>query len=162
VANYRLSYETAPGRCAWCWEQLPTADSHAVVSATSGALQLHFHHRCWPQYRACSGLDDTTGREQVWTPARIEELRIRGGWSLIDFAKHLPCKVERLRRLLAGDETALTATLRRTLHGLALDSRFERAAPIDWADPRAFFASAGICAGPSSMPPATWAPLSPR
>lgn len=138
---YDLRHERGEGRCCWCWKALDTRDSHTVVSPVRppyfDGRPLRFHHRCWPTYQALAGLAESSS--EPWTPARVEELRIRGGWNSQTFAKLLHCNPERLRRVLASDTSALTPTLVKGLNHLAAHVRFEQAGRVDWSDPRAFF-----------------------
>jgi hypothetical protein len=109
-----------------------------VVSAKSEPpLELHFHNRCWPVYQAVSDLRTPT--PTPWTPPRVEELRIAGGFSQEEFAGRIQCKIDRLRRFLHGDETALGVSHLRLLHGLARQLKFQVENQLDWSDPRAFF-----------------------
>jgi hypothetical protein len=58
VPTYQVSYEASWGRCAWCWDELPRAETHTVLTALAPpALELHLHHACFDSYRSTSGLD---------------------------------------------------------------------------------------------------------
>jgi len=84
VPRCEISYETRWGRCAWCWGELPTAESHTVITALSPPLLvLHLHHACFDTYRYTSGLDlAAASSSKDWPPERIERLRITLGWDL--------------------------------------------------------------------------------
>jgi transcriptional regulator with XRE-family HTH domain len=152
AARYHLSYETRPGRCAWCWSPLPAAQSHAVVRAAAGRpLELRFHHTCWPVYRGLSGIE---GRElkalyREWTPQRVEALRLHAGLNLTQLAAKLGIGKERLTRYLSGQLPRLGQKAVARLRGLAVDTRFERQEQggglIDWDDRRAVFSLCMHC-----------------
>jgi hypothetical protein len=58
VPTNQVSYETSWGRCAWCWDELPRAETHTVLTALAPpVLELHLHHACFDSYRSTSGLD---------------------------------------------------------------------------------------------------------
>jgi len=139
---YDLRHETGPGRCAWCWQPLPTAESHAVVSAVRAPpLELRLHHKCWQVYRGLSGIEGAELRAlyREWTPQRIEALRLHAGLTLVQLAARLKVSVERLRGVL-GAEGHLGQKPTARLRGIAVDTRFERAeqaGEIDWSDRRA-------------------------
>lgn len=141
MSAYELSYQTAPGRCAWCWEPLPAAETHTVVTAARPPhLELHFHHPCWDAYRSTSGVKlGPVGSSHDWTAERIETLRIGAGMTLRAFAKELGVTESTYRRILAGDESAFGPGVSTRLRRFASVARFESKSPIDWSDPRALF-----------------------
>ena len=73
VPTYQVSYETSWGRCAWCWNELPRAETHTVVTALSPPLlMLHLHHACFDTYRYTSGLDlAAVGSSKDWPPSAL-------------------------------------------------------------------------------------------
>ena len=105
---YQISYETSWGRCAWCWEEFPRAETHTVVSAlTPPFLVLHLHHACFDPYRYTSGLDlAAVGSSKDWPPERLERLRITLGWDLRRFTRALAVTEGTYHRILKKDASA--------------------------------------------------------
>lgn len=141
MAKYHLSYEATDGRCAWCWERLPAAEPHAVVSASRPPhLVLHFHNPCWDAYRAVSGVDlGPVGSSDGWTPERLETLRIGSGMSRRAFCGQLGITEGTYARILAGDAAAFGPGVRNRVRRFAAVARFDSQSPIDWSDRRAVF-----------------------
>lgn len=137
--RFDIVYERTQGRCVWCWEVLPSADTHVVLR--HGSAELRFHHQCWPTYRACSGIERAMPRP--WTPARAEELRLRGGWNQQEFAGLLRVNPEQLRRFFSGADSALSDRLVERLDVLEADLSTRQG--INWSDERAFFCLAMRC-----------------
>ncbi len=140
--RYDLTHERAAALCAWCWEPIDAVGAHAVVRR-GGAVELHFHHRCWPVYRSLSGIEgaEAAALYREWRPERIESLRLHAGLTLVQLAGRLHVQVERLVQVLRGSRRLGRKPLAR-LRSLAVDARFERteeAGVIDWSDRRAVF-----------------------
>jgi len=141
MPRYDLSYETCPGRCAWCWKPLPETDSHAVVrSLRAPPIELRFHHPCWAAYRSLSGIEaGAVGMGGDWTPERVETLRLHTGQTVRAFALALGVTENNYRRLLSGDTTVLGPGVLARVKSVAMNSRFERTDPVDWTEGRAVF-----------------------
>ena len=138
---YEVSYETSWGRCAWCWDELPRAETHTVVTALSPPmLVLHLHHACFDSYRYTSGLElAAVGSSKDWPPERLERLRITLGWDLRRFSLALGVTEGTYHRILKKDASAFGPGVQARVKQLAAKHKFESQSLIEWSDRRALF-----------------------
>jgi transcriptional regulator with XRE-family HTH domain len=141
VPPFEISYETSWGRCAWCWEELPRAETHTVLSAQYAPfLVLHLHHPCFDTYRYTSGLElAAVGPSKDWPPERLERLRITLGWDLRRSARAFGVTEGTYHRILKKDASAFGPGVQARVKQLAATHKFESLSPIDWSDSRALF-----------------------
>ncbi len=141
VPAYEIGYETSWGRCAWCWAELPRAETHTVVTAVSApVLSLHLHHACFEAYRFTSGLElAAVGSSKDWPPERLERLRFTLGCDLRRFSRTLGVTEGTYHRILKQDASAFGPGVQGRVKQPAARHKFESQSLIDWSDRRALF-----------------------
>jgi len=141
VPAYQVSYDTSWGRWAWCWDELPRAETHTVVTALAPpVLELRLHHACFDAYSYTSGFElAAVGSSKDWPPERLERLRITLGWDRRRFSLALGVTEGTYHRILNKDASAFGPGVQARVRQLAAKHKFESQSPIDWSDPQALF-----------------------